>query len=174
MSGIRYHVAMSLDGYIAGPRGEFDWIVQDPAVDFGALLAQFDTFLIGRRTFELMRQPGAPPLPPGSRVFVFSRTLPDSIPGASVVRDVSPAAIAAIKQGARKDLWLFGGGDLFRSFLELALVDRVEVALIPVLLGQGVQLLPQPANRAQLRLTQHRVHPSGIVSLEYAVVPQAA
>jgi dihydrofolate reductase len=165
---------MSLDGYIAGPHGEFDWIVQDPAIDFGALFAQFDTFLIGRRTFELMRQPGSPPLPPGSKAFVFSRTLPATVPGASVVRDVSPAAIASIKEQARKDLWLFGGGKLFRSFLKCALVDTVEVAVIPLLLGQGLQLLPQPAEQAQLRLTSHQVYPSGIVLLEYAVAPQAA
>lgn len=174
MPRVRYHVAMSLDGYIAGPHGEFDWIVQDPAMDFAALFAQFDTFLVGRRTFELMRQPGSAPLPPGSKLFVFSRTLPDTLPGASVVRDVSPAAIAAIKEQARKDVWLFGGGELFRSFLKAALVDTVEVAVIPVLLGHGLQLLPQPANQAQLQLTGHRVYPSGIVSLEYALARQAA
>jgi dihydrofolate reductase len=165
---------MSLDGYIAGPRGEFDWIVQDSAIDFGALFAQFDTFLIGRRTFELMSQATAPPLPPGSKAFVFSRTLPDAVPGASVVRDVSPAVIAAIKEQARKDIWLFGGGELFRSFLKFGLVDTVEVGVIPVLLGQGLPLPPQPASQAQLQLTRHRVYPSGIVSLEYAVVQAMA
>lgn len=174
MPRIRYNVAISLDGYIAGPRGEFDWIVHDPAIDFGALFAQFDTFLLGRRTFELMRQPGTPPLPPGSKAFVFSRTLPDTVPGASVVRDVSPAAVAAIKQQADKDVWLFGGGELFRSFLKLALVDTVEVAVMPILLGQGLQFLPQPATQAHLRLASHRVYPSGIVTLEYAVYPQVA
>jgi dihydrofolate reductase len=173
VSRIRYHVAISLDGYIAGPRGEFDWITQDPAIDFDALFAQFDTFLLGRRTFELMRQPGTPPLPPGSKAFVFSRTLPDTVPGATVVREVSSAAVRAIKQRASKDIWLFGGGELFRSFLKVALVDTVEVAVIPILLGQGLQLLPQPATQAQLRLTGHRVYPSGIVSLEYAVKSQA-
>jgi dihydrofolate reductase len=168
---VRYHVAMSLDGYIAGPHGEYDWIVQDPSMDFRALFAQFDTFLVGRRTFELMRQPGSPPLPAGSKVFVFSRTLPDTLPGVSVVRDVSPTAIGAIKQQATKDIWLFGGGELFRSFLKVALVDTVEVAVIPVLLGQGLQLLPQPAKQAQLLLTGHRVYASGIVALQYDVAP---
>ena len=172
MPRIRYQVAMSLDGYIAGPGGEFDWIVPDPAIDFEALFAQFDTFLMGRRTFELTLQPGAPPLPPGSKAFVFSRTLPDTVPGASVLRDVSPATVAPIREQAAKDIWLFGGGELFRSFLKLALVDTVEVAVIPVLLGQGIQLLPQPATQARLHLTGHRIYPSGIVSLEYSVGPQ--
>jgi dihydrofolate reductase len=171
---IRYVVTMSLDGYIAGPQGEVDWIVSEPAVDFGALFAQFDTFLVGRRTFELMNKPGAPPLPPGSKTFVFSRTLQNNHPGVSVIAEVSPSAIARIKAEAKKDIWLFGGGDLFRSLLRQALVDTVEVAIMPVLLGKGLQLLPAPARQAQLQLTGHRVYPSGIVSVQYAVGAEAA
>jgi dihydrofolate reductase len=165
---------MSLDGYIAGPRGEFDWIVNDPSINFGALFAEFDTFVIGRRTFELFRQPGSPPLPPGSKVFVFSRSMPGDVAGVSLMRDVSAPAIASIRGQAKRDIWLFGGGDLFRSFLKLGLVDTVEVAVIPILLGRGLQLLPQPASQARLSLTGHRVYPSGIVLLEYAVAAQAA
>ncbi len=56
MRRIRYAVAMSLDGYIAGPEGESDWILMDPEIDFAALMAQFDTFLLGRRTFEAKRK----------------------------------------------------------------------------------------------------------------------
>ena len=51
---IRYGVAMSLDGYIAGPQGEADWIMMDPDIDFAAMFDQFDTFIMGRRTFEPM------------------------------------------------------------------------------------------------------------------------
>jgi dihydrofolate reductase len=170
---IRYVVSMSLDGYIAGPQGEFDWIVPEPAVDFGALFAQFDTFLLGRRTFELMQKPGSPPLPPGSKIFVFSRTLQNNYPGVSVLDEVSPSAIARIKAEAKKDIWLFGGGELFRSLLEQELVDTVEIAIMPVLLGKGLQLLPQPAQKAHLQLSGHRVYPSGIVTLVYAVAAQA-
>ena len=172
MTRIRYRVAMSLDGYIAGPDGEFDWIVHDPEIDFNALFAQFDTFLVGRRTYELMTKPGSPGLPAGSRVFVFSRTLEATPPGTEVVREVSPAAIARIRAQAQKDIWLFGGGQLFRSLLSQGLVDSVEVAISPVVLGDGLQLLPGPAPQAKLRLTSYRVYASGIVLLEYAVTAQ--
>ena len=176
MPRIRYHVAASLDGYIAGRHGEFDWITHDPTIDFAALFAQFDTFLVGRRTFELMLQPDAPPRPAGTRTFVFSRTLPDTVPvpTASLVREVSQATVAPIKEQARKDIWLFGGGELFRSFLDAGLVDTVEVAVIPVLLGGGLQLLPQPARQAKLRLTGHRVYPSGVLitgALDWLIPP---
>ncbi len=77
MAKIRYHVATSLDGYVAGPNGEADWIVMDPEVDFSALYSQFDTVLLGRRTFEVMLQAGNTKMP-GMKMFVFSRTLQQS------------------------------------------------------------------------------------------------
>jgi len=169
MPRIRYSVAMSLDGYIAGPNGEADWIIMDPDIDFAGLFAQFDTFLLGRRTFEAMAAAKGPGLS-GARTFVFSRSLqPRDHPGVSIVAEVSPATVAPIRAQARKDIWLFGGGGLFRSFLEAGLVDTVEVAIIPVLLGSGLPLLPSPAHRARLELTGHRVYKTGIVSVEYTV-----
>ena len=56
MGRVRYQVAASLDGFIAGPNGEFDWIVMDPEIDFAALVAEFDTLLMGRHTFELVEK----------------------------------------------------------------------------------------------------------------------
>src|SRR5438874_2414645 len=76
MRRIRYQVATSLDGYIAGPKGEADWIIMDPDIDFRALFAQFDTLLVGRRTFEAMGGAKAKGgVMPGMKVLVFSRTL---------------------------------------------------------------------------------------------------
>jgi len=69
---IRYCCAVSLDGCIAGPGGEFDWIVMDPEMDFAALSGQFDTYLVGRKTFEI--NGGRDESVSGVRTFVFSRT----------------------------------------------------------------------------------------------------
>lgn len=77
--------------------------------------------------------------------------------------------MAALKAGPGKDIWLFGGGSLFSSLAKDGLVDTVEVAIVPILLGAGVPLLPRLENRIQLSLRAHRVHRSGRVSLEYAV-----
>lgn len=168
---IRYQVASSLDGYIAGPNGEADWIVMDPDIDFGELFGQFDTFLMGRGTFESMvRQQGSGAIP-GMKVIVFSRTLKQKDhPDVTIVAEPSAEALTALRNEPGKDIWLFGGGSLFRSLLEIRMVDTVEIGVVPVLLGGGIRLLPEPAAQTRLKLTGHRLYPkSGIVMLEYAV-----
>jgi dihydrofolate reductase len=171
MRRIRYQVAMSLDGYIAGPKGEADWIITDPDIDFRALFAQFDTALIGRRTFEGMargkKKAGALP---GLKTFVFSHTLRQSdYPKVTILADNAERAVSDLRAESGKDIWLFGGGLLFRSLLAAGLVDTVEVAVVPVLLGGGLALLPPPAEQTKLKLTGHKIYKTGIVSLEYAV-----
>lgn len=162
---------MSLDGYIAGPKGEYDWIVMDPDIDFGALFKDFDTLLMGRKSYEAARQQGGGGGMPGMKAYVFSRTLSQGDCPGVTVSDNPQETVAALKQAPGKDIWLFGGGSLFGSLLKLGLVDAVEVGIIPVLLGGGIPLLPQPAQSAKLKLTKHRVYEkTGTVGLEYAVV----
>ena len=168
MRRVRYAVAMSLDGYIAGPTGEADWIVHDPDIDFKALFAQFDTFLVGRKTFEAMGSRSSAGR--GTRTIVFSRTLkPIDYPKVTIVADRVEETVAALRAEKGKDIWLFGGGTLFRSLLDAGLVDSVEVAVVPVLLGGGIPLLPPPARQVSLKLTGHRIYKSGIALMEYAV-----
>ncbi|NOT35273.1 MAG: dihydrofolate reductase [Candidatus Eisenbacteria bacterium] len=167
MRRVRLSVATSLDGYIAGPNGESDWIVMDPDMDFGALMGAFDTVLLGRKTYEATRHHGGGGMP-GVQAYVFSRTLrQEDCPGVIVSADPA-ATVTALKSTPGKDIWLFGGGGLFGSLLKLGLVDSVEVAVIPVLLGAGLPLLPNASMQSKLRLAKHRIYEkTGTVSLEY-------
>lgn len=172
MRRIRYAVAASLDGFIAGPQGEYDWITTDPDIDFAAIFARYDTLLIGRRTWEMMQsQQGGAGMLGGKEVLVFSRSLRQAdCPGATVVGGDFAERLAELEEEPGKDVWLFGGGELFRSLAAAGLVDAVEVAVVPVMLGEGIPLLAPPAMRIALELTGHRVYDkSGIVSLEYEV-----
>src|SRR5687768_17301624 len=170
MRRVRYRVAASLDGYIAGPNGEIDWIVPDPTIDFTSVYAGFDTVLLGRHTYDLTQQPGAPPWPAGWRIYVVSRTLPAGQPaGVTVVgRDVE-TTVAALRAESGRDIWLFGGGQLFASLLTAGLVDRIEVAIMPIILGRGIPLVASEAPTSRLLLRSSEQRPSDIVSLAYDV-----
>ena len=170
MRRLRYDVAASLDGFIAAPGGEYDWITMDPSIDFAALFAQFDTLLMGRGTFEVLQAQGADHPSTGMRLVVCSRTLRQSDhPGVTIVSSGVEAAVAALKGEPGKDIWLFGGGVLFRVLLDAGLVDTVEVAVMPILLGDGIPVLAPGRRSPPLRLTKSNALASGIVMLEYEV-----
>jgi dihydrofolate reductase len=166
---LRYQVAASLDGYIAGPNGEYDWIPADPEIDFTAIWAAYDTLIMGRKTYEASLAAG---FGKGVEVVVYSRTLDPAAHGKVTVVKSDPAAhVRELKAKPGKDIWLFGGGALFRSLLAAGVVDTVETAVCPILLGGGIPLLPAPATTAKLSLTRQQVYQaSGIVLLEYTVV----
>ena len=175
MRRIRFGGAISLDGYIAGPEGQYDWIQTDPDLDFAAMFAQYDTLLIGRRTWMAMVAVGNTESMPGITSYVFSRTLrAEDCPGATLVSSDAAGFVARLKHEPGKDIALFGGGVLFRSLLDAGLVDTVEVSLIPVLLGDGIPLLPPPYGPVRLKLSAERVLPTtGTISLEYTITDAA-
>lgn len=169
MRPVRYQVACSLDGYIAGPDDGFEWITAEPTFDFEALYEQFDTLLMGRHTYEIVRDAGESFR--GKQVVVASRSL-EAVkdPGVEVVGGGLEDRIRRLRAEPGRDIWLYGGGMLFSQLLAWNLVDRVEPAITPILLGAGVPFLPSPSARRRLRLVGNRVYPSGMVLLEYEVL----
>ena len=169
MRQLRYSVAASLDGYIAGPNGEYDWILIDPEIDFAAMYAGFSALVMGRRSYDVSAGSGGSP-DPALPTYVYSRTLPEGErDGVTFVRD-AVSHVRTLKAAEGKPLWLWGGGELFRELAAANLVDGIDVAVIPVLLGGGIPLVRAPAKRLPLRLRSHRLYPTtGTLFLEYDV-----
>ena len=174
MRRVRYSVAASLDGFIADEDGGFDWIPNDPTVDFAAIFARVDTVLLGRHSYELVARGGPAPWRPGTRVFVFSRTLrPATDAGINIVAEGAAETVAELRaEPGDGEIWLFGGGVLFGSLLAAGQVDAVEVTIVPVLLGSGVPVVAAGLPRTRLQLRDTHRYPTGMVSLIYDVIPR--
>jgi dihydrofolate reductase len=86
-----------------------------------------------------------------------------------IVSELTRSEMEKLRQQSRKDIWIMGGGELFRVLLAMQEVDTVEVTMIPVLLGAGVPLLPAISQRTALKLTTHKVYRSGVISLTYEI-----
>ena len=168
MRKIQYGVAVSLDGYIAGPNGESDWIQIDPEIDFTAIWSQFDTLLMGRRTYEAATRRLGRAAFAGKATFVFSKQLePNDHPGVTIVSELTSPWLQALKKHQGKDIWLMGGGELFRKLLDLGEVDSLNITTVPVMLGDGIPLMSPPYAPRKLVLLTHRVYKSGNISMTY-------
>jgi dihydrofolate reductase len=167
---VRYSIAASLDGFIADPSGGYDWIIMDPAIDFAAAFRESDTFVMGRKTFEVTTTGDFMGMLGNKEVIVFSRTLKSApYPNVTIVSTSPAETVRALKQKSGQDIWLFGGGDLFRQLVDAALVDTIEVGVMPVLLSQGIPMLPAGKQVRGLTLTSSETLSSGILMLTYSI-----
>ena len=170
MRRVRYAVGMSLDAFIADADDGGGWMIGDPKYDGMAFFREIDTALMGRRTWEAAVRGGGGSMP-GIRGYVFSRTLrPEDHPGVTVVAEDAEGVVAALRvEEGGKDIWLAGGGELFRALAAAGLVDTVEIGLNPMLLGSGIPLAPRLPHPVRLELTESRAYGSGLVVLRYDV-----
>ena len=154
MRRVIYSVAMSLDGYIAGPKGESDWIPIDPTFDWDGFVSRFDTVLMGRKTFELATKAGSNLRLPSMRTFVFSRSLQArDHPEVTIVSENAASRVAELRKETGKEIWLMGGGAVFRSLLESDVVDGWSWVSFPSCSAGGQPFLPSLVR--SVRLSAH-------------------
>jgi Dihydrofolate reductase len=180
MRKIILDLAVTLDGFIEGPDGEIDWIdaSQDPGDTFentfGELLSRIDTIFYGRTSYDLWGNfiPGkeAPAMIQElysvihtKKKYVFSNTKTDDGKATFVKMD----SVQEILQQPGKDIWLYGGGQLIKSFMDQGLVDVYRLAVFPVILGAGKPLFKDIQQRVGLKLNEVKSSKAGVVMLNY-------
>ena len=171
MRKIVLQLAVSLDGYIEGPNGEFDWCFADEDHGMSALFKRIDSTFMGRKTYELAlaMQDQIPPGFPKFKEYVFSNTLENAGEGVMIIKGDIKKEVEKIKKKKGKDIWLFGGADLISSLMNLQLVDEIILAVHPVVLGSGKPLFQDIKERTWLTLTDHKIYPNGLALLTYTV-----
>ena len=160
--------ACSLDGYIEGPHGEYDWILVNKEIDFAEQMKQYDTFLYGRRTYEAVAKEGYR-YPKSAAHYVFSHSLDRVADGFILVKGDLRKEVLAIKQSEGKDIAVFGGAGLLTSLLNQNLVDELSISFIPVLLGAGKPMVNFLDRRISLHLIKTHAYSNGTVNMTYQV-----
>jgi dihydrofolate reductase len=161
--------AASLDGYIEGPNGEYDWILIDKEIDFAAQMKRFDTYLFGRKSYEKVLTIGNKPTP-GITNYVFSNTLTEAAENYRLLKGATREQLNLLKEAPGKDIAVFGGASLLASLLDLQVVDEIDVCLIPVLLGRGKAMVDALTKKVWLELIRHKIYANGSVQLTYRAV----
>lgn len=164
-------LAVSLDGFIEGPNGEYDWCFTDQDYGLNEFFKQVDTAFIGRKTYEmtLAMDKGSEAGFPNLKEYIFSTTLDKVKEGATLVKGDTREEVEKIKSAKGKDIWLFGGAELTSSLLNLKLVDELWLSVHPILLGSGKPLFRNVKDRNYLELLDTRAYSTGLVSLKYAL-----
>ncbi|NJN42624.1 MAG: dihydrofolate reductase [Flammeovirgaceae bacterium] len=160
-------LAVSLDSFIEGPNGEYDWCFTDQDYGMTEFLQHVDTMFMGRKSYELTQTMKGGTGLPKMKEYIFSTTLRETKNDAILVRGNIEEEVKRIKSEKGKDIWLFGGASLTNSLMKLYLVDELWLAVHPILLGAGKPLFSGNDKRIHLTLLESKTYDSGLVSLKY-------
>jgi dihydrofolate reductase len=176
---------VTLDGFIAGPNGEMDWVLVDDEMGKyeDDVVSAADTLLLGRVTYQSFAGswPYVPDNPTASegekeyarklnamRKIVFSKTLPTvEWNNSSLVKEVLPEAITKLKQEPGRDMLIYGSASIVRSLTNHGLIDEYQLLVHPLVLGGGKPLFQDIKKRQKLKLVKTKTFPSGVIGLYY-------
>ena len=160
-------VAISLDGYIEGPNGEYDWCFTDQDYGLKDFYKRIDTVFVGRKTYTMIRDGDVSYFKFSQ--YVFSTTLKEVDKNSILISGNIETEVNKIKHQEGKDIWVFGGAGLTTSLLNKRLIDEIHLALHPILLGAGKPLFKDIDNRIPLTLIDSKTYTSGLIGLKYAI-----
>ena len=181
MKKVVLDLAVTLDGFIEGPNGEIDWCIIDDDMDFEGFISSIDTIFYGRVSYDAWGnlQPGTNASPVEQMMwkeihsknkFVFSGKSRQDEKATFISSDIANKVTEIKKQGG-KDIWLYGGASLIRTFINLNLIDIYRISVHPIALGNGKPLFENLKERIELRLIKTNIFKSGVVQLIYEPRP---
>jgi dihydrofolate reductase len=164
------NLAISLDGYIARPDGSVDFLFMPKDYSMVPFFKSVDVSIMGRKTFDAgLKLAGGTFDNYGLKCYVMSRSLaPGARDGYEVTRQSPRALVAKVRRSKGKDIWLMGGGQLALEFLRADLVDEIYLAIMPVLLGDGIPLYLRDHPQHDFKLLECRGYSRGMVTLWYS------
>jgi dihydrofolate reductase len=162
-------LGISLDGYIARPNGAVDFLFMPKDYSMAPFFATVDTAIMGRKSLEAGLKMGGGKLPRTTMTMhVFSHSKPPGERDGVVFVNGSPARfISQLRKREGKDIWLMGGGELARAFLKEDLVDRLDLGVVPILLGEGIPLFPGGFPQRDFMLLENKTYSKGLIALTY-------
>jgi dihydrofolate reductase len=166
MRKIIVQLAISLDGYIEGSKGEYDWCFTDQDYGMNDFLNSIDIIIYGRKSYELLLKTGDTTFQK-YRTIVYSTQKHLNFEGAEIWSDATGNQLTELKQTSGKDIWFFGGAELLSRFFANNWVDELRLAVHPTLLGSGKPLFQNISERKYLRLKHVQSYSSGLVMLTY-------
>ena len=169
MRNIVLGLGISLDGYIARPNGDVDFLFMPKDYSMAPFFATVDTAIMGRKTLDVGLKMSGGSLPASSMTYyVFSHSKPPGQCDSWTFVNESPAAfVRKLRKRSGKDIWLMGGGELARDFLKADLVDELYIGVVPVLLGEGIPLFPSRFPQRNFSLIENKTFSRGMIALKY-------
>lgn len=168
MKKIILGLAVSLDGFIEGPNGEYDWCFTDQDYGLSDFFKRIDTIFMGRKSYELAQTMEGENPWKGMTTYVFSKTLKE-VKGENVklISGDIEKQINDLRKQPGKDIWMFGGAELLTTFVNNGWIDEYWLSVHPIILGGGKPLFQNIASRKKLKVIDHKVYETGLVSLRY-------
>jgi dihydrofolate reductase len=173
MRKIVLNLAVSLDGFIEGPNGEYDWCLTDQDYGMAEFFSRTDTIFIGRKSYEMVAGSEDEYFPTIQKIYVFSDSLqPVENPKVEIINSAEfDSKVNAILNGDGADVWLFGGASLTSIMLNKRLVNSLLLSVHPLILGGGKPLFQDIKNRVELLLIDTVTYDTGLVQLKYVLKP---
>ena len=177
MKKVILNLAVTLDGFIEGPNGEVDWCILEDDMDFEGFVSDIDTIFYGKVSYDVWGRYNPDDYTSeadkqlwkevhSKKKYVFSSQQRND-DNATFISNNIVSKVNEIKQEGGKDIWLYGGASLIKTFIENNLVDIYMISVHPIVLGNGKPLFEDMKERLNLDLIKTNTYVSGVVQLIY-------